>query len=82
MEESEYNEHHPDTILAEAEAKRIEMEARAKLHPVAQAIYAFFEAAGSAIASIGCVVLIGIAAILMIVLCMAPNLIPSLLGQR
>jgi hypothetical protein len=73
-----YDNDHPDTIRAKAEAKKVVLEARAQLHPVAQAVYAFWDSLGNFIDNIGCLILL----IIVVVALFAPQLFDYLFGGK
>jgi hypothetical protein len=66
MSEQEYDENHPEVIRAKAEAKERVLRARAQLHPLAQAMYSFFDG----LQGIGCLLIF---AIIVVAFC-APGL--------
>ncbi len=53
-----YDDDHPEVIRARAEATVKKLEARAKLHPVAQAIYALFDSVTNFVTNLGCLLII------------------------
>lgn len=73
----EYDDNHPEVIRANAEARARVMEARAKLNPVAQIIYALSDSIGAAIGKIGCLLIIAI----IVIALFAPQLFQMLLGR-
>ena len=74
----EYDDNHPEVIRAKAEAKARVMEARAKLNPIAQMIYALSDSIGAAIEQIGCLIIIAI----IVTAVFAPQLFQFLFGAR
>lgn len=77
MTQKEYDDDHPEVIRAKAEAKARIMEARAKLNPVAQVIYALSDSVGAAIGQIGCLLIIAI----IVIAVLAPQLFQLLFGR-
>ncbi len=53
-----HDEDNPEVIRAKAEAKARILEARAKLHPVSQAIYTIMDQFNSTLKSLGCLIII------------------------
>lgn len=74
---TKYDDDHPEVIKAKAEAKARVMEARAKLHPVAQAIYALRDSFSDMIGQIGCFLII----LIIVVAIFAPQIINALFGK-
>ncbi len=72
---SKYDDH-PEVIKAKGEAKAKILEARAKLHPVAQAIYALWDSVGNLVGEIGCLIIIAI----IVIAVFAPQLFQFLFG--
>lgn len=58
MPEQPYDDDHPDVIRAKAEAEKLLIEARAKMHPVAQAIHTLFESLTNLVGCLGCLFII------------------------
>lgn len=54
----------PDVIRAKADAKAQILEARAKLHPVAQVLYTILDQIGSMLGGLGCLFIILIVVLL------------------
>jgi hypothetical protein len=71
---ADYDDDHPEVIKAKAEAKARVMEARAKLHPAAQAIYALWDSFSDLIGQIGCLLII----LIIVLAIFAPQIINSL----
>jgi len=78
MPQQQYDDDHPDVIRAKAEAKSRVTEARAKLNPIAQMIYALSDSIGAAIGQIGCLIIIAI----IVIAVFAPQLFQLLFGGR
>ncbi len=62
---------------AEGEAKARVLEARAKLHPAAQIIYAFWDSVGNLITGAGCLLIIAIVVIALL----APEVFGYIFGK-
>ena len=78
MSKHQYDDDHPEVIRAKAEARARIMEARAKLNPIAQIIYALSDSVGAAIGQIGCLLIIAI----IVIALLAPQLFQFLFGGR
>jgi hypothetical protein len=65
MSPVEYDENDPEVIQAKAEAERVKMEARAKLHPAAQVALSIMDSVSDTIMGIGCLVVIVIALLIL-----------------
>lgn len=61
----------PEVIRAEADAKARLLEARAKLHPLAQTIYALGDGVSDLISKMGCLLIIAI----VVIAILAPQII-------
>lgn len=88
MSNEDYDSDHPEVIRAKAEADELAtkakaeararvLEARAKLHPVAQGIYALFDSVSDMIGLIGCFLILA----LIVIAFLAPGLLQSLFGR-
>lgn len=73
----EYDSSHPEVIKAKGEARERMLKARAELHPVAQAIHAFFDSVESCISELGCLLII----LVIVLAILAPRVLEALFGR-
>lgn len=56
--EYEFESNRPEVILAHAEARKMVLEARSKLHPTSQFLITLFEQVGNMVSGLGCFIIL------------------------
>ena len=77
MSDKKFEDDDPEVIAAKAKAKAMVLEARSKLHPIAQIFLTILDEIGSILSGIGCLLIILIAFLAIF----APQILTSLFAR-